>query len=394
MSGSRKICVVTGSRADYGQLRWLLHEIDTAPELKLELIVTGMHLSETFGLTYREIEQDGFVIAAKVPTLVETGAPSAVSESFAHGVAEIALRLIELTPDIMITFGDRYEMMAAAVAAHLQRILIAHIHGGEVTEGAFDDAMRHAMTKLAHLHFTAATAYQNRVIQLGEHPDRVFNFGPPGLDALDHLQLRDDTELQDFLEAPISRPFFLITLHPETLSPNPPNHLVNALTSALEEFPHACFVFTGVNADPGFNEISDGINQFAAKVGINAQTVLSLGQTNYLSALRIADVVIGNSSSGLIEAPAMGTPSVNIGGRQNGREMAESVISCAAEPDAVKAAIETALSPSFQKKAAKCEAVYKNSGASRKIREVLATCDLQALRIKKFHDINEVVHAH
>lgn len=381
----RRICIATGSRAEYGHLQWLARDIADDSQLELRFLVLGMHLAPQFGLTVREIEADGFVVDEKVETALASDSPVSIAKSMALALSGAAEALARLAPDLVVILGDRYEMMAVAQAALVQRIPIAHIHGGETTEGAFDEALRHSITKMAHLHFTAAADYRRRVIQLGEHPDRVFDFGAPGLDTLHRQTLLD----RDALAASIGfaltgGPLFLVTYHPVTLGGDPAAG-IESLLAALAEFPSARILITGVNADTGNSRVAAAYQDFA-RGRANVLVVGSLGHHRYLSALACADAVIGNSSSGLIEAPAFGVPTVNLGDRQKGRLAGASVIQCAEDKAAVVAAIRRALDPAFRALAQAAEPPYGRGGASARIKDVLKTAPLgQAM--KSFHDI-------
>lgn len=387
MKDKRKICVVTGTRAEYGLLRWLMQEIGDDPGLKLQIVATGAHLSPDFGLTYREIEADGFTIATKVEMLLASDTPTGIAKSVGLGVIGFADALALLAPDILVLLGDRYEILAAAQAALVARIPVAHIHGGELTEGAFDDAIRHALTKMAHLHFVAAEPYRRRVIQLGEDPARVFNFGAPGLDSIRRLTLLGRAELETALGFALGAVNLLVTYHPVTLEDENPREAMAALLQALDAFPQARIIFTRPNADTHGRVINELIDRYLAAQPGRAAAFASLGQVRYLSAVCHAAAVIGNSSSGLSEAPALKTPTVNIGARQRGRLRAASVIDCAAEPAAIRAAIEKALSADFAPVVQAAVSPYGAGDASVRIKEQLKQVPLAGLAVKKFYDI-------
>ncbi|MGT2434902.1 UDP-N-acetylglucosamine 2-epimerase [Bradyrhizobium betae] len=316
MSSRRRIAVVTGSRADYGLLRGILARLEAADDVALSVIACGMHLAPRFGETWRAIEADGFSIAAKIDLALGDDRAETIARGTGIGVTGFADALPKLAPDILVVLGDRFEVLAAAVAATLLNIPIAHIHGGEITAGAFDDAIRHAITKMACLHFVAAEPYRRRVIQMGEQPDFVFNVGAPGLDMADTAPTLTRTEL--FAKLGIAGPerFLLVTLHPTTAQPRTDAANVGALLGALAGIEDRSFIFTGVNADPGYRAIDDAIRAFVAARPDRAHLFTSLGSERYWAALRLADAVIGNSSSGILEAPAVGVPSINIGDRQ------------------------------------------------------------------------------
>jgi UDP-hydrolysing UDP-N-acetyl-D-glucosamine 2-epimerase len=384
----RRICVVTGSRADYGLLRWLMHEIRADRGLTLQVIATGMHLDARFGSTIEAIVADGFTVDRRVEMLVAGDDATATAKSTGLGLIGMADALAQLQPDLMVVLGDRFEIFAAAQAALFARIPVAHIHGGETTVGAFDEAIRHSITKLSHLHFVAAAPYRDRVVQLGEAPSRVFTVGAIGLDNFTRLRLFDRPALQRQLGHPLGDPLFLVTYHPATLGRLAPARATAALLEALEHFPAATVIFSGANADPGHAAIAPLIESFIAhRPGGRAHLVTSMGQRRYLSAMRAAAVVIGNSSSGLLEAPAAGTATVNIGPRQDGRLRASSVIDCAEDVRDIRRAITRALSPAFRRGLAHIDAPYAGRNVSVKIKNVLKRVRLGGLLQKTFHDL-------
>ncbi len=339
----RKICVFTGTRAEYGLLYWTMRQVQDDLDLQLQILVSGAHLSERLGATYRQIEADGFVVDAKVPMNLEDDSDAALAVAMGQELAGVARVLDELKPDILVLLGDRYETFTAATAAMMLRIPIAHIHGGEVTEGALDDAMRHGITKMAHLHFTAAEPYRQRVIQLGENPDRVFNVGAPGLEAITRTPLMNREDLAQDLGFFLDGSVFVVTYHPETLGKVDASSGIEDLLQALNLFPEARIILTKANADSQGRVVNDRLETYAERNKDRVFLSASLGQRRYYSAVALADVVIGNSSSGIIEAPALGTPSVNIGDRQKGRLRAASVVDCAESASAIATAIDEAL---------------------------------------------------
>jgi UDP-hydrolysing UDP-N-acetyl-D-glucosamine 2-epimerase len=381
----RKICVVTGSRAEYGLLRWLMEEIRADDRLELQVAATGMHLSPEFGSTYRDIEADGFRIDAKVDMQLSDDNPAGITRSVGLGVIGFADVMQDLQPDLVVVLGDRFEILAAVQSAVLARIPVAHIHGGELTEGAIDDAIRHALTKMSHLHFTAAEPYRRRVIQMGEEPSRVFNVGAAGLDAMKRVKRIARKDFESAIGMTLANPTFLVTCHPETLEERN-SETVLALLDALGRFPQSRIIFTGANADAGGRTIDDAVMRYVA--GRPERTVfrVSLGQQLYLAALAYVDVVIGNSSSGVIEAPAFGVPTVNIGDRQKGRLRSDSVIDCAPDVSEIAAAIERALSPEFRDIARKTRPAYGTGDTARQICKVLADTSLDEIRRKRFYD--------
>ncbi len=384
---SRRICIVSGSRADYGYLRRLARAIADAPELTLQWLATGTHFTEEFGSTYREIEADGFTIDEKLPMDLADDTVGAVARATGEIMVRMADALERLKPDILVVLGDRYETLAAAGAALLLRIPIAHIHGGEITEGAFDDAIRHAITKMSHLHFVAAEPYRKRVIQMGEEPARVFTVGAPSLDNLTNLQRLTIAGLEARVEHDLGEGFFLITYHPKTLGTGDGAAPVRALLTALEAWPERRLLITGVNADPGRDAVADAFADYAAEHRERVAMCASLGGTAYFSALALCGAVVGNSSSGLIEAPAVGAATINIGDRQKGRLRAGSVIDCCDGIDDIRAAVSRALDPGFLGACADQEPPYGRGGASARIKQKLQSADLDGLRTKRFYDL-------
>ncbi|MGF6995084.1 UDP-N-acetylglucosamine 2-epimerase [Paraburkholderia sp. GAS32] len=384
----RRICFVTGTRADYGHLYWVMREVQQDPDLQLQVIVTGAHLCNAWGRTVDVIERDGFPIDARVDMQLSGDSGVATSKSTGLAVIGLADAYERLAPDLIVLLGDRYEELAAAQVALLMKIPVAHIHGGETSEGAMDESIRHAVTKLSHLHFVAARAYRDRVLQLGENPAAVFDFGAPGLDHLTRTPLPDRAALAAHTGLPLDAPVFAVTYHPVTLNAQDPAIAANALIGALERFPTANIVFTGVNADPGNSAIARVIREFTVVNPARARFFDSLGQQRYLSLLQNADVVIGNSSSGLIEAPALRVPTVNIGDRQRGRLKAVSVIDCADDTESIVQAVERALSPQFRAQLPADVSLYGKGHAAPQIKQVLKTCDLSNILMKKFFDFH------
>lgn len=339
----RKICIVTGSRADYGLLYWLMKEIQADSDLQLQIAATGMHMSPEFGLTYKVIESDGFTIAAKVEMLLSSDTPVGIAKSMGLGVIGFADALDRLRPDILVLLGDRYEILAAAQAAMVARIPIAHIAGGDVTEGAFDEAIRHSITKMAHLHFVTNETSARRIRQLGENPDYIFNVGNPGVDYIKRMKLLDRSELAETLDFKFKEKNLLITFHPVTLETQPAETQFQELLTALDSLGQDVgIIFTKPNSDTDGRAIIRLMDGYVA-THPNASVYTSLGQVRYLSAMSQVDAVVGNSSSGLYEAPSFGKPTVNIGDRQKGRLQAASVINCGQEAGAIAAAILHAL---------------------------------------------------
>ena len=376
MNRRRKICVVTGSRADYGLLRSLLRAIADDDDCILQVVVTGMHLSPEFGMTGGQIEADGFKIDARVDMLLSADSSVATAKSMGLGVIGFADALATLKPDILVVLGDRFEILAAAQVALVMRIPLAHIHGGETSEGAFDEGIRHALTKFAQWHFVAAEPYRQRVVQMGEAPDRVFNVGAPGLDQLDEIDWLGRESLETVLQVRLLSPLLLVTYHPVTLADTDPSLPMAELLAALERFPDTTVVFTYPNADAGGRRLIECVDRFVALAPQRRHAVASLGQQRYLSLMRLADAVVGNSSSGLIEAPALHRATVNIGDRQKGRLKASSVIDASEHRDAIEQALRLALSKSFAQALPQTPSVYGRGGAGARIKSQLKAVPL------------------
>lgn len=383
----KNIAVVTGSRAEYSLLYWLMKEIKDDPALNLQVIVTGMHLSKEFGDTYRIIEQDGFSIAYKVEMLLSNDSPVAVTKSLGLAIIGFADAYEQLQPDWVVLLGDRYEIFAAAQAAVVYRIPIAHIHGGETCGSPLDESIRHAITKMALLHFTTSEQYKKRVIQLGESPDRVVNYGPPILDHMQRTKLLTKQQLQEKLEITFDKSVFLVCYHNYTLNQYDGVMKINSILDALDKFPNAQIVFTCSNADPGGRLISDLLYQYQTNRRPNTKVFINLGMVLYYSLLRNADVLIGNSSSGIIEAPYFKTPTVNIGNRQKGRLMAESIICCKEDTSSIVDAINKALSPEFLKIIQSMDHYQNDSNVSFKIKEKLKYYNPNFNSISDFYDL-------
>ena len=382
---NRKICVITGGRAEYGLLRWLMQGIRDDPDLDLQLLVTGMHLSPTFGSTYLDIERDGFQIDAKVPVLTELDTPVGVARSMGLGLAGFAQAFADLKPDVIVVLGDRYEIFSAVAAALVARIPVAHLHGGELTEGAFDDALRHAITKMSHLHFVAAQPYRQRVIQLGEAPETVFLVGGLGVDSMLRVPLLSRSELEQALGFHFGKRTVLVTFHPATLSAASPGEQMAELLVALDAMSDSHFIFTLPNADNGGQEITAQIDNFVAR-NRRAKAYAALGQQRYFSCLAHCDMVVGNSSSGLTEAPSFKKPTVNIGDRQRGRLKATSVIDCEPTTASISAALDRACSVDFIQSVGAAINPYGQGGAADKVLATLKAHPLGSLIPKVFFD--------
>ena len=383
----KTICVVTGTRAEYGLLRWVMQGIKDSSLLELQLIATGMHLSPEFGLTYRDIEADGFNVDRKVEMLLSSDTPVGVAKSMGLAICGFADALTELRPDILLVLGDRYEIFAAASAAMIARIPIAHLHGGEATEGAFDEAIRHSITKMSHLHFVAAEEYRQRVIQLGETPGRVFRVGGLGIDNILKLQLLSREDLEVALDFRLGPRNLLVTFHPATLEQGTAAAQMAELLAALETLEDTHIVFTTPNADPESRVMFDMIEGFVRCHSKTTKVFTSLGQLCYLSCIGNVNAVVGNSSSGLTEVPTFRKGTINIGDRQRGRLKASSVIDCAPIRSDILRAIQRLYADDFQAGLAKVVNPYGQGGASEKIVEIIGRCDPGTLLKKHFHDL-------
>lgn len=381
----KKIVVFTGSRAEYGLLYWLLKDIQSSDSLQLQLLVSGMHLSPEFGETWRQIVSDGFNIDSKVEMLLSTNTSTGVVKSIGLGLIGFADSLEKLDPDILIVLGDRFEALAVAQAAMIMQIPIAHIHGGEITEGAYDDSIRHAITKMSSLHFTSTISHRNRVIQMGESPESVFNFGAIGLDHLNRGVFLNRSELSQQLNFNFEHPYFLVTYHPVTVGDESSASTFNEIISALDAFPDFGVVITYPNSDNGGRDIISLIDLYAKSNPERVFVAASLGSVRYLSILKNASAVIGNSSSGVIEAPSVFVPTVNIGVRQFGRVAAESVLHCSPEKNSIQSAIGIAVSEAFVQICENTRNPYGQGDVSSKIVEVLEEYSL--VPQKKFYDV-------
>lgn len=384
----RKVCIITGTRAEYGLLYWIIKGIHEDTELELQLIVTGMHLSPEFGLTVKEIESDGFPITEKVEMLLSSDTETAISTSMGIGMIGFAKAYERLKPDIVVVLGDRFEILAAVAAAVPFRIPVAHIHGGEITEGAMDELFRHAITKMSHFHFPAAEEYKNRIIQMGEQPERVFCFGSPALDNIRKLKLVDKQFLSKELNLPSSKKWGIMTFHPETLSKGTAKNTITTILTTLEKFPEIFWGITMPNADTESRTITKVLTEYVHKNPENFILYNSLGKLRYLSLMKHSVIMVGNSSSGLIEAPSFALPVVNVGDRQEGRIKAGNVIDVP-KPDfkCLSAAITRALSEDFRRTIVGIRNPYGDGDASEKIVKVLKNESLGSIGGKQFHNI-------
>jgi UDP-hydrolysing UDP-N-acetyl-D-glucosamine 2-epimerase len=383
----RKVAVVTGARSEYGLLYWLLKELQQNSEFELQLIVTGAHLKKELGFTVQTIENDGFPIHAKIEILEAEDSPLGISRSMGRAMIGIAEALDRLKPDILLLLGDRYEILASAQAALIARIPIAHVHGGELTEGAVDDSIRHAITKLANIHFVSAEPYRHRVIQLGEQPEYVFTVGATSLDHLQHLKLLEREELEKSLDFSLGKCCFLTTYHSATLSNQSPDEGAKEWLQALDYFPDAQIIMTYPGADTQWGVIVDRIEAYGAAQPDRVLLVKSLGQLKYLSAMSCVNLVVGNSSSGLIEAPSFKVPTVNIGDRQKGRLRADSIIDCEKNANSIRQAIQKALSDDFKNSLINMTNPYGEGNTTKKIIAQLRQVNLNHLKRKFFYDL-------
>lgn len=383
----RKICVVTGSRAEYGLLSGLMRAIQEDADLQLQVIATNMHLSPEFGLTYREIEHDGFKIDKKVQMLLSSDAPNATTKSVGLATIGFADAYEDLQPDLIVVLGDRFEILAAVSAALFFKIPVAHLHGGEITEGAYDDCIRHAITKMSHLHFTSTEAYRQRVIQLGEQPDRVFYVGAIGVENIKRIPLLSKSELEASIQFELGEKSLLVTYHPVTLENNTAAEQCRNLLEALNEYPEYKVIFTLPNSDTDGRIIIQLINEYVASQPGRCMAVPSLGLKRYLSALKYVSAVVGNSSSGIIEVPSFGIPTLDIGDRQKGRIAAESVWHCGNDITSIKKGMQKVLSKEFCGQAKGTVNPYDKERTIEQIFQVISTYPLHKLQQKKFYDI-------
>jgi len=384
-----KICVITGTRAEYGLLFYLLRRLDASDRFTLQLIVTGSHLSPEFGLTHQIIEQDGFCIDKKVEILLSSDSDFGVAKSMGLGMIGFADAFSELKPDLLICLGDRYEMFVAASVATVMKIPIAHIHGGETTEGAYDESFRHSISKMAYWHFTSTEVYRNRVIQLGEHPDRVFNVGGIGLDNINRLELLSRDDFQSAIKLQLNKKNLLVTYHPETLSNDKSTcEKFKSLLEVLRKLTDTSIIFTKANADAGGRVINSMIDTYVTNHASTSISFVSMGQLRYLSAMRYVDGVVGNSSSGLLEAPSFNIGTINIGNRQKGRVMADSIINCDATVASISSAIDKLYSEKFQNKLKDVTNPHGEGGATKKIIDMLKKFQFNINLNKEFFDIS------
>lgn len=384
----RKICVVTGTRAEYGLLSRLMRMIKDSDQTQLQIIATNMHLSPMYGNTYQEIEKDGFTIDKKIPILEEgKDDANATLKSMAKALAGFADAYDELKPDMVVVLGDRYEILAAATAALIERIPIAHIHGGEITEGAYDDAIRHSITKMSQLHFASTEAYRKRIIQLGEQPDRVFYTGAVGVENVKRLPLMGKEEIEKEIDFKIDENTILVTYHPVTLGNRTAKDDIDDFITALEERKDLRVIFTMPNSDTGSQFIIDAVNGFVDRNPNRAKAFKSLGVVRYLSVMKQVAAVVGNSSSGIVEVPSFGIPTLNIGDRQKGRIQAESTYNCLPDEESVLKGLDIILSKEFRQLASKVHNPYEKANTAEEIFNVISAYPIEQLNQKHFYDL-------
>lgn len=385
----RQICIVTGTRAEYGLLYWTMKSIDKSIDLSLQIIVTGMHLSPEFGLTYKLIEDDGFLINEKVEMLLSSDTSIGITKSMGLAMIGFGEVFSRLKPDIILVLGDRFEIFSAVAAAMIARIPIAHCHGGEATEGLIDESIRHSITKMSQIHFTATEQYRKRVIQLGENPERVFNVGALGIENINKLNLLDKDSFEKSIDFKLSKLNFLVTFHPVTLDFNSAESQFSELLVTLNEYEDAKIIFTKPNSDMDGRIIIQLIDEYVKNNSLKSVSFVSLGQLRYLSAIKNVDIVIGNSSSGIIEVPTLKKPTINIGDRQKGRIYAKSIINCNPNRNEIREAISYALSVPFQNSLKKTTNPYGTGNSSVKIVDALSNFNIENILKKEFYNLNQ-----
>lgn len=385
----KKICIVTATRAEYGLLKPVIEKIYKLERIELKLVVTGMHLSPEFGLTYKEIEEDGYPIDQKIEMLLSSDTPTGITKSMGVALMGFADYFFLNRPDIVVILGDRYEMLTVAAAAIIARIPIAHLHGGEKTEGAIDEAIRHSITKMSQLHFTATEEYRRRVIQLGEQPDRVYNVGALGVENARKVSLLSKEELEHQIGFHFSKPTIIVTYHPVTLEILTTREQFADILSVIDNHKEISVIFTKANADTDGRIINQMIDEYVKENSDRCAGYTSLGQIRYLSALQYVDAVLGNSSSGLVEVPSFRIPTINIGDRQRGRVCAKSVIQCANTVQEIEEALQMALSEEFKRGITIMQNPYEKEGTSDKIVKIIDSVLDNGIEMKKsFFDIN------
>lgn len=383
----RKICVITGTRAEYGLLYWTMKALQADNDINLSICVTGMHLSPEFGLTYKKILEDGFIINEKIETLLSSDTTVGISKSIGLGIISFSEVFERLNPDLILVLGDRYEIFAACTAAMISRIPIAHCHGGEATEGLIDEAIRHSITKMSQIHFTSTKEYRNRVIQLGEQPKNVFNVGALGIENINRLKLLTKSEFENSIKFKLNKINFLVTFHPVTLDNLSAEEQFKQLLIALDKFQDTTIIFTKPNSDTDGRVIIQLMDDYVKNNSQKAIAFTSLGQLRYLSAIQFMDVIVGNSSSGLIEVPSFSKATINIGDRQQGRVKAASVIDCETNNKDIEKAIKKALSVEFKEELKSSKNPYGDKNSSIEIVEVLKSIDLNGIIKKQFYNL-------
>lgn len=383
----RKICIFTGSRAEYGLLKPLIDELKTEETIELQLIISGMHLSPEFGLTYKEIDTEGISKIEKVEILLSSDTPIGISKAMGLGMISYSEVLERLRPDLLVGLGDRFELFAVVSAALISRIPVAHIHGGEVTFGAYDDSFRHSISKMSHLHFASTEEYKKRIIQLGENPKNVYNVGALGIDNIKQLKLLSKSELENQLSFKLDKPYFVVTFHPVTLEANSAEEQLIELLVVLDTFSNYKIIFTKPNADNEGRIIIKLLNEYCRVNPDRTALFESLGNLGYLSALKYSEMMIGNSSSGILEMPYFKKPTVNIGDRQKGRIFSKSILQCAPQRKSIINAINKGLSEEFQKVCSNNELLYGNGHTAKKIKKILLQKNYDDLIPKDFYDL-------
>jgi GDP/UDP-N,N'-diacetylbacillosamine 2-epimerase (hydrolysing) len=382
----KKICIVTGTRAEYGLLYWLMKDIGQDSSLELQIIVTGAHLSPEFGNTYQQIEKDGFIIDKKVDMLLSSDTSVAISKSMGLGVIGFSDAFHDLKPDLLIILGDRYEILSAVSAAMFAKIPVAHLHGGETTEGAFDESIRHSITKMSHLHFVANEQYKSRVIQLGEQPDKVFNVGGLGVDNIDRIKLLSKSDLEEAIQFKFAERNILVTFHPVTLERYTAGKQFKELLDSIAAMKNINIILTKANSDTGGKIINSMIDDFTASHN-NVISFTSMGQLHYLSALQFMDAVVGNSSSGLAEAPTFKIGTIDIGDRQKGRLKSSSVICCDPDKGSIDKAFKKLYSKEFQNILNTTISPYGAAGASKNIISLIKKTKFDNILKKRFFNL-------
>ena len=384
----RKICFFTGSRAEYGIMSRLMRMVADSLDCELQIVATNMHLSPDFGLTYKEIEADGFRIDKKVEMLLSSDTCNGTVKSMGLANIGFADALEELRPDLVVILGDRYEMLCAAQACLIYRIPVAHLYGGAITEGAYDDAIRHAITKLSHLHFTSTEEYRRRVIQMGEQPERVFNVGSLGVYNIKNETIMSLQELESSLGVSLGERFLLVTYHPVTMEIDKASVQCDDLLKALSEINNDFkLLFTLPNSDTGGRIIISKVNDYVKRNTDKAFVIKSLGKKRYYSALKYASAVVGNSSSGLVEAPSFHVPTLNIGIRQQGRTRGQSVCDVSSDYKSIKDGLKKVLSPDFIETTKKSINPYEKEGTLEEIYRIISTSSLTDITKKQFYDV-------